>query len=669
MHWLSIARSAQAAFLPAIRLFPYLYAANHRFVAIIGAVEGVGTTSSYCAHRLGWYSQALPIIRNADTLNLDTLLNLLQLGEDQEVEFKSAAGGLPRSLWESLSAMANSEGGWLVLGVAERRGVFTLEPLRNTSAMLKTFWDTHNNPGKLSTPLCRDSDVSRVSIEGGEVLVIQVPRANRQQRPVFINGNPLTGSYKRNHEGDYRCTEAEVRQMLRDASDEAQDYQVLSGFNRSDLDDVTLAAFRNRFSSRDPDHPFLAQDEQTFLESLGAWRRDRQSGQEGITLAGLLMFGKERSLLDALPHYHLDYQEQLSDDPDVRWTYRLTLDGKWVPNLFNFYYGVFPRLSKDLDVPFKTDQLGTRREETHVHQALREALVNSLIHADHHSTRPITVIRRRDAFIFRNPGLLRVPRDQLYQGGVSDPRNPNLLKVFQLLGLGERAGSGFQRIVRAWREQNWVVPLVSEEVGLEMTEVNLPLVSMIPMDVERALRGLVGDAYPALDELSRTVLIMAYSFGEVRNVDLQAQRDEHPRVIGEHLSQLTSAGWLIKQGHGKGTRYRWPDTPQDLLTDADTHLPPTTPVTGGEVTGVVTGEVTGEVKKLLQVLQGEMSRSELQDSLGLKHEDHFRNAYLRPGLDAGLIAMTIPDKPRSRLQKYRLTVEGRAVLNTTKKRD
>lgn len=154
---------------------------------------------------------------------------------------------------------------------------------------------------------------------------------------------------------------------------------------------------------------------------------------------------------------------------------------------------------------------------------------------------------------------------------------------------------------------------------------------------------------------------MAYSFGEVRNVDLQAQRDEHPRVIGEHLSQLTSAGWLIKQGHDKGPRYRWPDTPQDLLTDAGTHLPPTTPVTGGVVTGVV--------KKLLQSFQGEMSRSELQDSLGLKHEDHFRNAYLRPGLDAGLIALTIPDKPRSRLQKYRLTVEGHAVLNTTKKSD
>jgi len=195
-------------------------------------------------------------------------------------------------------------------------------------------------------------------VSGGEVLVLQVPRATRQQRPVFINANPLTGSFKRNYEGDYRCTEAEVRQMLRDASDEAQDFHVLAGFDRYDLDDATLAAFRNRFSARDPDHPFLAQEELVFLESLGAWRRDRQTGQEGVTLAGLLMFGKERSLLEALSHYHLDYQEQLSDDPDVRWTYRLTLDGKWTPNLFNFYYGVFPRLTKDLDVPFKTDPLG-----------------------------------------------------------------------------------------------------------------------------------------------------------------------------------------------------------------------------------------------------------------------------------------------------------------------
>ena len=59
---------------------------------------------------------------------------------------------------------------------------------------------------------------------------------------------------------------------------------------------------------------------------------------------------------------------------------------------------------------------------------------------------------------------------------------------------------------------------------------------------------------------------------------------------------------------------------------------------------------------------GDMSRQEIQEALGLKHEDHFRSAYLLPSLDAGLIEMTIPDKPRSRLQRYRLTPAGRRYL-------
>ena len=76
----------------------------------------------------------------------------------------------------------------------------------------------------------------------------------------------------------------------------------------------------------------------------------------------------------------------------------------------------------------------------------------------------------------------------------------------------------------------------------------------------------------------------------------------------------------------------------------------------------VAGEVTGEVVRLLRAARQEMSRRELQDALGVKHEDHFREACLVPALQLRLIEMTIPGKPRSRLQKYRLTVRGRAVI-------
>lgn len=165
------------------------------------------------------------------------------------------------------------------------------------------------------------------------------------------------------------------------------------------------------------------------------------------------MFGRERSILDALPHYQLDYQERLSKDPETRWTYRLTLDGKWEPNLFNFYYRVYSRLVNDINVPFQLDRDAVRRGETHVHEALREALVNSLVHADHVSTRPLVVTKVTNSILFSNPGRLRISLQQLYDGGISDPRNPNLQKMFQMLGLGEKAGSGFGKILRAWTEQ------------------------------------------------------------------------------------------------------------------------------------------------------------------------------------------------------------------------
>ncbi len=92
--------------------------------------------------------------------------------------------------------------------------------------------------------------------------------------------------------------------------------------------------------------------------------------------------------------------------------------------------------------------------------------------------------------------------------------------------------------------------------------------------------------------------------------------------------------------------------------------PSTTPVTGevtgevGRVTLAAAGKVMSPEERLLAALDGEKSRQELQEALGLRHEDHFRAAYLQPALDAGLIEMTIPDKPTSRLQKYRRTARG-----------
>lgn len=77
--------------------------------------------------------------------------------------------------------------------------------------------------------------------------------------------------------------------------------------------------------------------------------------------------------------------------------------------------------------------------------------------------------------------------------------------------------------------------------------------------------------------------------------------------------------------------------------------------------------MTGEVRRMLGALVGEMPRREIQDALGLKHDEHFRKTYLVPALDAGLVEMTIPDKPRSSKQRYRLTNKGRQSVKEARK--
>lgn len=97
-----------------------------------------------------------------------------------------------------------------------------------------------------------------------------------------------------------------------------------------------------------------------------------------------------------------------------------------------------------------------------------------------------------------------------------------------------------------------------------------------------------------------------------------------------------------------------------VLRRPPTPAPAPAPATGAAET---VPRVTGEVRRLLAVMSGEMKRVEMQQALGLRHQDHFREAYLQPALQAGLIEMTVPDKPRSRLQRYRLTPRGRAIAH------
>lgn len=141
-----------------------------------------------------------------------------ELGRYQEnghVEAKQALGGLPESLWETYSAFANTDGGVILLGVAERadKSLEALE-LLDPQWLIDDLWAILNDPRRVSVNLLRRDDVQVIRDVGKCIIAVFVPRADAAQRPVYVGGDPWRGTYRREGEADKSCTRAEIEAML-----------------------------------------------------------------------------------------------------------------------------------------------------------------------------------------------------------------------------------------------------------------------------------------------------------------------------------------------------------------------------------------------------------------------------------------------------------------------
>ncbi|MDO4172629.1 MAG: ATP-binding protein, partial [Prevotellaceae bacterium] len=201
--------------------------------------------------------------------------------ESDDIEFKSAAGGFPGSFWETYSSFANTYGGTIVLGVKERHNIFIPDDLteEQIEKYEKEFWRNVNNPEKVNRNLLSNDDVKRVILDGHHILLFYIPRASRELRPIHCTHNHDNGTYKRNHEGDFKCTPLEVRRMFADANiDTPADSRILDGYSIDDIDTVSLSQYRRLFDLAKPGHAWLAQDDMGLLKKLGAYRTDRKTG-------------------------------------------------------------------------------------------------------------------------------------------------------------------------------------------------------------------------------------------------------------------------------------------------------------------------------------------------------------------------------------------------------
>lgn len=597
-------------------------------------------------------------------------LDLAALAEEGvDLEYKratgrSGTGELPKSFWATYSAMANTSGGLIILGIHQKRNEFLVYGIEEMSGLQKTLWDSLNNQQIVSINLLDNEDVVPRVVEEKTVLAVRVPRAKRGERPVYIGPNPMTGTYRRGHEGDYLCDEETVRRMLAERVEDVRDRRVLSRFTMDDIHIPTLQKYRNRMAGIKPDHPFLSLDDQPFLKSLGGFARDRESGEEGLTLAGLLMFGQLNSIFEAVPHYVVDYQERPRAYTELRWVDRVTTDGTWAGNLFEFYLLVIGRLYRDVKVPFQLER-DLRVDSSTVHVALREALVNTIIHADYTGRSSILVVKRPDLFGFRNPGTMRVPVDEAIEGGLSDCRNRTLQKMFQLVGLGEQAGSGVPKIYIYWTEQ-WRRPILVESVDREETTLTLFLASLLPPNVLTELDDRVGPEFRKMPNLERLALATVAIEGQVTHPRLKSMCAEHPHDITRALASLVREGHLDSSGVTRSKYYYFPGEPPkpdsgpepSRLLGSSEHLAPDSEHLEALMLDAEEVRSSGKCPRekveraIIAVARTRyLTLKQLAHILG-RSENTIRQNYLSKMVEAGQIRLRYPGVPRHPRQAY-----------------
>ncbi len=290
-----------------------------------------------------------------------------------------------------------------------------------------------------------------------------------------------------------------------------------------DIDLDTLHRYRTLFRVWNNDHVWNEVDNKTFLRNLGGYIVNREEGKEGLSMAGLMMFGKGLPIRERFDNFRMDYLNFCNLIGEERYSDRLTYDGRWENNLYQFF-----------SIP--------------QHKAVREAFTNSIIHADLMMDAGILRIEKHDdRLCFRNPGLLRLPIEQIYEGGNSKARNPRIQTMLRMVGFGENIGSGFPKIIAAWKETGWGEPELKNKIEVDEVELVLPVLA--------STTNVVKDVVKELTDRQQVILGLIKENPSLSASEMSQKTGMVTRTIQRDLASLHEKGILTREGGRKDGKW------------------------------------------------------------------------------------------------------------------
>lgn len=352
--------------------------------------------------------------------------------EWEDFEVKAAASEIPKNTWETVSAFANTNGGWLILGIAQKHNAFDITGVKNPEKLEQDFLNTLRGEkfnAKISTRQ------SILNFDGKTILCFYIePSADK---PIYFN--TLSNTFIRRGSADQRASKNEIDALYRDQAFGTKTSQIAAGTQHSHLHLNSINRYRDYMSRFNPAVSYNRYTTDEFLEKL----RITENG--ALTYSGLLMFGQRTMIEKHFPDFRIDLLEVPGtsySDAKLRYTFRLDEQ----ENIWEYYFACFERMKQKVDVRFSLSAEGFGQELSPGLEAIREALVNMLMHADYFSPGHARIRIFTDHIEFYNPGGLPKSVEELKAKDLSLPRNPIITKLFRMVKLAENVGFGLDKI-------------------------------------------------------------------------------------------------------------------------------------------------------------------------------------------------------------------------------
>ena len=465
----------------------------------------------------------------------EELAQRLRKHEWSDIEFKQARRGVPQDAYKTVSAFANTAGGWLVFGVRESGDALDVVGVVEVDKVQNDFLSTLRTGDKLNRVIAVAEEAEET--DGKTLLVFHVPESPRSEKPIYLRGD-IRESYIRRGAGDERCTMPEIERFLRDAADD-YDRQAVALDAEGFYDPDSLRWYRRLFEDRNPGR----RQDPSDMEFLHEWGFVvEQDGRLAPTRAAVLVLGRARYVRQILRRPVVDYQFiDFTFDawpPDLRWSDRIVVE----ENLVQAWLTLSERYVRRVDRPFRIDPATLRRDDDPPdYVSFREATINLLLHQDYgEQHRHATIRVFRDRLEFRNPGDAFATTDTLLEPGAKDVRNPDIVAAFRRLGLSEQAGTGIRAIFRNWQELGHVPPVIDNDKAKKMFEVRFSREALLSEE-QRLFQSRLG---LRLNDAEARVFAFACRKGHVSLVDAKAVTGRIGAEASETLEALQVQGVL-----------------------------------------------------------------------------------------------------------------------------